>query len=124
MNEPILSPPSKPYEAYPGVTLADFAHDFLNKNPITLQAFCMNNRLDPRVLPRMVEEILVEWELKERRHDTKQEAINHLVNHLRCKIHYEQRNNSTRQRSRTSGADTDPASRMARIAEEIIRQTS
>ena len=124
MNEPTLSPPSKPYEPYPGCSLRDFAHDFLNSKPVTLQAFCMNERIDPYDLTRLVSEVLVDWELTEPAHSTRREAMSHLVNHLRIKIRNEQRNNSTRQRGRTSGADADPASRMARIAEEILRQSS
>lgn len=86
MNEPILSPPSKPYEAYPGVTLADFARDFLNNKPMTLQAFCMKERIDPYELPRLVQEVLVDWELTEPRHNSRQDAVSHLINHLRIKI--------------------------------------
>lgn len=122
MNE--LTPPPKPYEAYPGCLLADFAHDFLNNKPVTLQAFCMKERIDPYELPRLVQEVLVDWELTEARHGTRQDAVKHLINHLRIKIRYDKRNNKTRQPAFSSSGDQSPDARMARIAEEILRQSA
>lgn len=99
MNEPILSPPSKAYEVYPGCSLDDFAHDFLNNKQITLQAFCMKERIDPYELPRLVQEVLVDWELTEPRHNSRQDAMSHLLNHLRIKIRNEKRNSHTQRQS-------------------------
>ena len=98
MTEPIITL-QQGYTPYPGCTMADFQHDFLNNKPMTLQTFCMKEHVDPYELPRLVQEVLVDWELTEPRHDTRQEAMTHLINHLRIKIRNEQRNNTTRQRT-------------------------
>lgn len=124
MNEPILSPPPKPYEAYPGVTLADFAHDFLNNKPMTLQAFCMKEHIDPYELPRLVQEVLVDWELTEPRHNTRQDAVSHLINHLRIKIRNEQRTFRTQQYAKPpyGGQQRNPT--VADLAREIYGEPS
>lgn len=124
MNEPILLPPPAPYEPYPGVTLADFAHDFLNRKPITLQAFCMKERIDPYELPRLVQEVLVDWELIEARHGTRQEAVSHLINHLRIKIRNEKRNIRTQAYAQSSGRGQNRNPTVADLAREIYGEPS
>lgn len=103
MNVPILTPPPNQYEPYPGCPLSDFANDFLNNNPIILQAFCMKERIDPCELSMLVQDVLIDWELTEPRHRDRQDALRHLLNHLRIKIRNEQRNNRTTQRPQSSG---------------------
>lgn len=82
------------YQPYPGVSAQDFAEDFLTRSPITLQSFCKNERIDPRDLPRLVREVLTEWELTEPRHTDRRDAVTHLINHLRIKNSNEKRNNA------------------------------
>ena len=123
MNDLISS--SVPYEAYPGCSLADFANDFLNKNPMTLQAFCMKERIDPRDLPRLVDEVLIDWELSECAHRDRQDAMRHLLNHLRIKMRNEQRNNRTTQRRGQSpygGQERNPTA--YDIAQAILGQSA
>lgn len=91
-----LTLPPKPYEPYPGCPTEDFKRKFLSRNPITLQAFCKNERIDPQELSRLVSEVLTEWELTEPPHASYREAVTHLINHLRIKNNNEKRNNTPR----------------------------
>lgn len=122
MND--LTPPPKPYEPYHGCSLQDFAHDFLNNKPMTLQAFCMKERIDPHELPRLVSEVLVDWELTEPRHNGRQEAVSHLINHLRIKIRNEQRISRTQAyaQSPRGGQNRNPT--VADLAREIYGESS
>lgn len=81
------------YEVYPGCEAQAFARDFLYNKRITLEAFCKNERIDPVLLPRLVSEVLTDWELAESAHHSRKEAVVHMVNHLRIKIRNEKRNN-------------------------------
>ena len=123
MND--LVPPSAPYEAYPGCPLADFANDFLNKNPMTLQAFCMKERIDPCDLPRLVDEVLIDWELSECIHRDRQDAMRHLLNHLKIKIRNEQRNNNyARSSNQSSGRGQHRNPTAYDIAQAILGQSA
>lgn len=121
MNTLMFSPSSALYEPYPGCSMSDFMNDFLNNKPMTLQAFCMKERIDPHDLPRLVQEILVDWELTEPRHSSRQDATAHLINHLRIKIRNEQRNNNTRGYPGRSGQGRGQSASLEGIAAEIYR---
>ena len=84
------------YEPYPGASTASFADEFINGKQITLMAFCKNERIDPASLPRLVSEVLTEWELTEAAHATRRDAMTHMINHIRIKIRNERRNDTAR----------------------------
>lgn len=121
MND--LTPPPKPYEVYPGCLPQDFGQEFLTRNPIKLQAFCKNEHIDPRELPRLVGEILTEWELTEPPHMSRHDAVSHLINHLRIKTRHEQRN-TTAQTSDTPGRGQLGNPTALDLAREILGQSS
>lgn len=112
------------YQVYPGYDPPSFLRDFMQTKQITLMAFCKNERISPADFRRMAQEIMTEWELTEATHRDRKDAITHLINHIRIKHRNEQRNNATRQYGYAPGTDSDPDARMARIAQEIIRQSA
>lgn len=106
------------YEVYPGHTANDLARDLLSRSPISLQSFCKNERIDARHLPGLVEAVLTEWELKDIKHHTRSEAINHLINHIRTKSRNEARTNLTQRSAVTANADR--YSMLERAADAIL----
>lgn len=107
------------YEVSPGLMASDFAKSFLSRSPISLQAFCINERIDPRELPRLVEAVITEWMLKEETHLTRREAINHLINHIRMKSRHEQQTNHP-QGVRSITSKTDRYSALERAADTVL----
>lgn len=110
-------------ELYPGTTYEQFGREFLTSNPISLQAFCMNERIDPDALPAIVAEIITEWQLREVSHPDRKSARTHMINHIRTKNNYAKRNNTAQQNAAAAGNNTASA-RMADIASAILRLTS
>lgn len=87
------SVPATAYEVYPGSTAESFAQDFLGSHPMLLQRFCEKERIEPYVLLTLVEDVLVDWQLSGATHADRQQALYHLINHIRIKARYGQRNN-------------------------------
>lgn len=112
------------YEVYPGKPPSLFLMEFFQSKQITIEAFCKNERISPYDFKRMAEEIMTEWELTEATHTTNKDAVMHLINHIRIKYRNEQRNNTYYTKSVSAGQNTSPNERMARIAQEIIRQSA
>lgn len=106
------------YEVYPGHTASDLARDLLSRSPISLQSFCKNEHIDVRELPKLVEAVLTEWELKDMKHHTRREAISHLINHIRIKSRNEARTNLTQRSAVTANADC--YSMLERAADAIL----
>jgi hypothetical protein len=101
------------YEPYPGCGAQDFTKEFLVGKRITLEAFCKNEHIDPRDLPRLVSEVLTEWELTEAEHATRKNAVSHMINHLRIKA---------RKENYSTGKDM-PSPRIRSNSREIDIQT-
>lgn len=64
---------------------AETAATFLN-SPITLEAFCKNNRVTPEQCAAVVNEIVTEWEFAQPRHNNDTEAKFQLLRALETKI--------------------------------------
>ena len=120
-----MIPTAQPtYQIYPGCDPPRFIREFLEGKRITIDAFCKNERITPFDFERMANEVMTEWELTEATHRDRKDAIMHLINHIRIKHRNEQRNNPKRQGGYAPGSDTSRNERMARIAQEIIRQSA
>lgn len=91
------------YEVYPGMSPDRFIRDFFNSKQITIEAFCNNERIPLPDFRRLAEEIMTEWNLKEETHPDYKRAVTHLINHIRTKHRYEQRNYRPAQRPQSPG---------------------
>ena len=119
-----MTPTLQPtYEIYPGCDPPRFIREFLEGKRITIESFCMSERIDPTDFERLAYESVTEWELSEQTHRDRKEAVKHLINHIRIKIR-EQRNNQSRQIRPFARPNQDADERMARIAQELLRQSS
>lgn len=116
--------PASVYEVYPRTPPLLFKSQFLLGNPILIESFCMKEHIDSDRLPSLIDDVLIDWELSEETHRDRKDAVKHLINHIRIKLRNEQRNNPKRQGSYAPGGDTSRNERMARIAQEILRQSS
>jgi hypothetical protein len=118
-----LTSPPKPYEPYPGCSMEDFTREFLTRKPITVESFCMKEGIDPVQLPRLVREVLIDWDMSEPPHSSRKEAIEHMMNHLRIKIRNEKRNNTPRDSGSPSrGQHRNPTA--YDIARELLGESS
>lgn len=115
--------PAYEYEVYPHCPPERFARWFLEHNQILLEGFMKNEGIDPDALPHMIDEVLIEWELKSETHRDRKDAVRHLINHLRIKKR-EQRNNQSRQIRAFARPNQDADERMADIAQELLRQSA
>lgn len=90
----IITQPGE-YEVCPGYTPERLLSHFIESKPILIGAFCMKERIDPNDIARIANEVLVDWELTEETHSDINDALRHLINHIRIKHRNEQRNNRT-----------------------------
>ena len=111
------------YEVYPGCTAERFVREYLQAKQITIESFCMQHRITPDEFKRIVYSVVTDWDMKERVHRDRSDALNHLVNHINCKLSAE-RNNQSRQIRPSARPNQDADERMARIAQELLRQSS
>lgn len=81
----------------PRIFKGDFLKDFFSPNrQASLDAICMNNRIDMDTLRRLAKEVTDEWEVIEvKPHSDKSSAFQHLVNQIRIKLQSERRNGTT-----------------------------
>lgn len=107
------------YEVYPGRSARAFAEEFLSRSPISLQAFCKNERIPLHELPRLVEAVLAEWAVKDETHFSRREALNHLINHIRTKSQHERQSNRPQGRTAVTG-EADRYSALENAADTIL----
>lgn len=120
-------PAESDYEPYPGKSVEDFAREFLTEQPIRLRRFCEKEGIDPGLLPALVDDVLNDWALAHETHFDRRAALVHLINHLRIKINrqyqYGRKRNNAAGGSAASHAYADADTRMASIAEAVLRQS-
>ena len=115
--------PIQAYEVYPGCTAERFGRWFLEHNPIKLERICMHDGIDFDALPGLVDAVLDEWAFRNERHRDEQQALGHMMNHLRKKNTYARQDNSQWRRGyQPSRQDAGRVAEDLEVAQAILRR--